>query len=323
MALSQELESLLYPDSAPLETGFLKVSDLHTVYWETHGKPDGIPVVCLHGGPGSGMSGWHTRIFPPDQYFIVRFDQRGCGQSTPFAALQENTTQHLIADMEQLRAHLNIESWNIFGGSWGSTLALAYADAHPERIRHMLLYGIFLCQKNELALTFTRNGAAANLYPEYFERFLSILPPDQRVDPVNGYAALFRSDDPKIQEEAVRGWCHWETRIMDIAVDESLFDPALEDMTHLKAVALLEHHYFQHQGFIDGHNLLKNLHKKMIGKKVSIIQGRYDLVCPPVTAHALHDALPQSTLTMIPRAGHTAKHPDTMQAILSAVKTLV
>ena len=322
MPLSPEVEEIVYPEITPYDEGFLQVSDLHNIYWQAYGNKEGIPVVCLHGGPGSGLSEWNTRLFNPEKFQIILFDQRGCGRSTPFAELEGNTTQHLIADIEKLRELFGHKNWNVFGGSWGSTLALAYTDAHPDHVRALVVYGIFLAREKEYRSMFTASGPAAQLYPEYYEAFLGHLPKSDRDDPISGYLKLFHSDNEKTRNDAIRAWSHWEMRLLALVPDEEMFLPENEDMDFLITHSLFERHYFEHTGFIDGDSLLKNIGRKTEGKQVSIVQGRYDLVCPPETAYELHKAIPHSTLEMAATSGHSGKNLDTAKALMKAVKTL-
>jgi proline iminopeptidase len=265
------------------------------------------------------MSAWHHRLFDLSKYYVVQFDQRGCGKSAPFAELQENTTSHLIADMEQLREYLNIPEWYVFGGSWGSTLALAYAYMHPQCVRGLVLYGIFLCRREEWRQIFNPEGPAASLFPDYFEKLTTIVGTDEINEIIARYEVLFTAENKETRQNAIRQWCHWEGRIMDVVADEANFDLANEEMSIMEPLAKLEMHYFRHNGFIDGNLILQTIGQKMAEKPVTLIQGRYDLVCPAATAYELHKAIPHSTLTMIAKAGHTAKHPDTMRALLKAV----
>ncbi len=313
MPLSPDLEDILYVEAAPYTQGHLKVSDLHEIYWQAYGNKNGIPVLCLHGGPGSGMSSWHPRLFDLEKYHVILFDQRGCGKSTPFAELADNTTPHLVQDIEQLRAHFAIDDWHIFGGSWGSTLALAYADQHAERVKSMVLYGIFLARPSELAAITDPNGPAAQLFPEYYEKFSHMVPAANRHNLGEAYNVLFHTLSQR--EDAIRNWCHWEMRIMNLNVDESFFNTDEEDIQVMTALSLLEHHYFAQNGFINGDNILSIIGDKMKGKPVSIVQGRYDLVCPARTAYELHKAIPHSTLEIIATAGHTAKNVGTMRSL--------
>lgn len=322
MPLAPELEDIVYPASDPIQSGHLKVSDLHSIYWERHGTPDAIPVMCLHGGPGSGMSSWHARLFDPRKFDIILFDQRGCGRSTPFAELEDNTTPDLISDIEQLRTHLGFESWHVFGGSWGSCLALAYADHSPNQILSLILYGIFLCRDSEIRASFEKSGPAAQLYPDYYERFLSLLTEKDRERPIENYRKLFLSKDTTVRERALREWSHWELRLMDLVPNEALFDPDNEDMDFLTTHSLFEQHYFANLGFIDGDALLARIGSKLQNKPVHMVHGRFDLVCPASTAYEAHKAIPGSTLEIVQRAGHTGKNANTMNALMKAIHSV-
>lgn len=322
MPLSPELEKIVYPEIVPYDEGFVQVSDLHKIYWQAYGNKDGIPVVCLHGGPGSGLSEWHARLYDPEKFHIILFDQRGAGKSTPHAELEENTTQHLIEDMEMLREMFGCESWNVFGGSWGSTLALAYADAHPERVRGLVVYGIFLCRESEVRDMYFSGGPPSKIYPDYFEKFLSVLPSKDRDDPVAGYKKLFTTSDQTVRQDALREWSHWEMRMLMLVPDEEMFLPENEDLEWLESHSKIERHYFEHHGFIDGNRILKEIGGKLKGKTVEIIQGRYDLICPAITAWELHKALPESRITFTPTSGHSGKNMETLRELMRAVTKL-
>lgn len=322
MPLPEELESILYSEITPYKDGFLEVSDLHKIYWQAYGNKDGIPVICLHGGPGSGLSEWHARLFDPEVYHVILFDQRGCGRSEPHAELQENTTQHLIEDMEKLRNHFGIDDWNIFGGSWGSTLALAYADTHAGRVRNMLVYGIFLAREKEYHSMFDATGPGAQLYPEYYQAFIEHLPETMRDNPIKGYQHLFDHEDEAVRIDAYRAWSHWEMRLLALVPDEEMFLPENEDIGFLVTHSSFERHYFAYLGFIDGDGLLSTIGQKLEGKTVSIVQGRYDLVCPPSTAYELHKAIPHSTFQIAQMSGHSGKNVETMKLLFTEAKKL-
>ena len=322
MVQSDDLFPYLYPQRDPFDHGMLDVGQGHCVYWERHGNKDGIPVVGLHGGPGSSLSSWHAQLYDPDNYQILLFDQRGCGRSTPFAQTKDNTTDHLIRDMEKLRAHFGYDKWHVFGGSWGSTLALAYANTHPEYIQSLIVYGIFLCRDKELQSLFSKDGIAAQLFSDFYQEFLKPLSKDQQVDPITSYATLFQSEDKNIREDALRRWSHWELRVAKLVADDEIFDPANEDMAFLEAHSVMEQHYFLESGFIDGDQILKDIGEKVKDVPVHIIQGRYDFVCPPQTAFELHQAIKHSTLTIIPDAGHSAKETGMMRAIFDIIQNL-
>ena len=322
MPLSPDLETIVFPATDPYADGFLQVSDLHRIYWQAYGNKDGIPVVCLHGGPGSGMSSWHPRLFDLSKYHVILFDQRGCGRSEPFAALEDNTTAHLISDMEQLRRHFRLEDWYLFGGSWGSTLALAYADHAPQQVRGLIIYGIFLARSKEFNALLRADGPPALLYPEYYDAFISLLPPEDRAAPIEGYQKLFASSDDALRTQALRAWSHWEMRMLTLVPEEELFLPENEDLAFLETHSKFEQHYYKHNGYIDGDRLLQTIGAKLSGKPVHIVQGRYDLICPAQTAYELHNAIPHSTLTFAPTSGHSGKNPEIMQILKDRVADL-
>lgn len=313
----------LYPPILPYDSGFLDVGDDHRMYFEQSGNPNGAPIVFLHGGPGSGSSPWQRQLFDPDKYRIILFDQRGSGQSTPHAGLDHNTTPHLIADMEALRHNLDIEHWHIAGGSWGSTLALAYADAWPDRVLGLVLYGIFLCRPAELRDLYFDGGTASKIFPDVFEDYLNILPPDQRDDPLSGYRDLFLSADPDLRLKAIDLWTRLEKRLSALVVPAEKLQEEMSDPEFVLAHSLVENHYFRHNGFIEGAKLLESLPPKLKGKSVDLIQGRYDMVCPFKTAWELHRALPDSRLHIIEAAGHTAKEPATTSALIETLDGLI
>jgi proline iminopeptidase len=302
-----------YPAIDTHADGMLDVGDGHRVYWEVSGNPDGKPVVFVHGGPGAGTSPLQRRFFDPDAYRIVLFDQRGCGRSTPHVATREpderNTTWHLVADMEALREHLGIERWQLFGGSWGATLALAYAETHPDRVTEIILRGVFLLRQTELDWLY-RGGAGA-LFPEEWTAFSSLVTEGDLLD---GYRRLLA--DPVRAVEAAAAWSAWEASI--VAVDPN---PGLVanygDPRFAVAFAKLALHYFTNAGWLADDQLLRDA-GKLTGIPGRIVQGRYDVVTPPVTAWALHRAWPGSTLTILPKAGHAITDYGVLNALITA-----
>jgi proline iminopeptidase len=302
-----------YPAIDTHADGMLDVGDGHRVYWEVSGNPDGKPVVFVHGGPGAGTSPLQRRFFDPDAYRIVLFDQRGCGRSTPHVATREpderNTTWHLVADMEALREHLGIERWQLFGGSWGATLALAYAETHPDRVTEIILRGVFLLRQTELDWLY-RGGAGA-LFPEEWTAFSSLVTEGDLLD---GYRRLLA--DPVRAVEAAAAWSAWEASI--VAVDPN---PGLVanygDPRFAVAFAKLALHYFTNAGWLADDQLLRDA-GKLTGIPGRIVQGRYDVVTPPVTAWALHRAWPDSTLTILPKAGHAITDYGVLNALITA-----
>ncbi|HEV2761972.1 MAG TPA: prolyl aminopeptidase [Pyrinomonadaceae bacterium] len=305
----------LYPPIEPYETGRLQVSPVHNLYYEQSGNPDGLPVVFLHGGPGGGTSPDYRRFFDPEAYRVVLFDQRGSGQSTPHASLEENTTWHLVEDIEKIREHLGIETWVVFGGSWGSTLALAYAETHPERARALVLRGIFLCRPKEIRW-FYQEGAHA-IFPDVWEQYLNVIPEEERGDMVSAYYKRLTSEDEAVRVEAARAWSIWEG-----STSKLFFDPAFvehyADPTFALAFARIECHYFTNNAFFETDNYLIENVDKIRGVPAVIVQGRYDVVCPMMSAWELHRAWPEAELKVTPDAGHSALEPGNVGALVEA-----
>ena len=305
----------LYPEIEPYSTGTLQVSSLHRIYYEESGNPNGKPVVFLHGGPGGGTEPKQRRFFDPDAYRIVLFDQRGCGRSTPHAELRENTTWDLVADIERLRTHLQVERWQVFGGSWGSTLALAYAQTHPKRVTELVLRGIFLLRRAEL-LWFYQDGASA-LFPDAWEQFLAPIPAAERGDLMRAYYRRLTGDDLALRREAARAWSVWEAATSYLLPHPDQIDQAADDEFSL-AFARIEAHYFVHHGFLEREQqLLENVGRLRQIPGV-IVQGRYDVVCPLHSAWQLHRAWPEADLQLVPDAGHSAFEPGTLAALVAA-----
>ena len=304
-----------YPAIEPYDSGLLKVSPLHTLYYEQCGNPRGKPVVFLHGGPGAGCNARSRQFFDPARYRIVLFDQRGCGRSTPHAELRENTTWDLVADIERLRGHLSIERWQVFGGSWGSTLALAYAQAHPHRVTELVLRGIFMLRRWELEW-FYQAGCDA-LYPDAWESYLGAIPPAERGDLISAYHRRLTSDDPAVRLAAARAWSVWEGSTSFLYQDPSHIAGSGEDEFAL-AFARIECHYFVNAGFFreDG-QLLADVGRIRHIPAV-IVQGRYDVVCPARSAWDLHRAWPEAELQLVPDAGHSAFEPGNLHALIEA-----
>lgn len=304
-----------YPEIQPYNTLRLKVSNLHELYVEEVGNPKGKPVVFLHGGPGGGISPDHRRYFDPKTYRIILFDQRGCGQSTPFAELQENTTWDLVADIEKIRETLKIDKWLVFGGSWGSTLALSYAITHPDKVTGLVLRGIFLCRPQELEW-FYQDGCS-RIFPDHWETYKNHIPENERGDFVAAYYKRLTSTDKKTQLEAARVWSQWEMSTSYLNVSKEAID-SMEGPEKALPFARIEAHYFINNAFFKTKNfLLENVHKIKDIPAV-IIQGRYDVVCPPTSAWELHKALPKSKLHFIPGAGHSASEPGVRSALIEA-----
>lgn len=299
----------------------LPVSDLHTLYWEISGNPDGIPVVFLHGGPGSGTSPFQRTFFNPEKYKIILFDQRGCGKSTPHACLEENTTPDLVADMEKLRKHLGLAHWLVFGGSWGATLALAYAHSHSDVLTGLVMYGIFLARPRELVDHFGA-GVGSCVYPEIFEQYIGLLPEEDRANPIKGYYKLFTHADRAIRHKAIDMWTRWEKRISALEVSEESLNAEMANPDFVLSHSLIENHYFLHNGFIDGDKIIAEIGEKVKAKPVHIIQGRYDLVCPFRTAWEVHRSIPHSEMHISSKAGHTAKELETTDIIIEILDNL-
>lgn len=305
----------LYPPIEPFDKGFIQVSDLHKVYYEQAGNPKGKKALFLHGGPGGGLDADYRRYFDPQKYHVVLFDQRGSGQSTPHAELRENTTWDLVADAEKIREKLGIDKWLVFGGSWGSTLALAYAETHPERVTELVLRGIFMLRRKEL-LWFYQEGASW-LFPDAWEEYLKPIPEVERGDLMSAYYRRLTSEDPKVRGAAARAWALWEGGTSRLHVDPDYLTRFGEDK-FAEAFARIEAHYFVHGGFFrTDTQLLDDVHK-LAHIPTVIVQGRYDVVCPPASAWALHRALPGSKLTIVPDAGHSMKEPGILSALVQA-----
>jgi proline iminopeptidase len=304
-----------YPPIEPLRTGMLEVSGVHSIYFEESGNPEGKPVVFLHGGPGGGTDPKQRRFFDPARYRIVLFDQRGCGKSTPHACLDENTTWHLVSDIEALREHLGIERWQVFGGSWGSTLALAYAERHPERVTELVLRGIFLIQERELRWFY--QWGTSELFPDAWEKYLEPIPQAERADLIAAYHKRLVSDDPDVRARAAKAWSVWEAATSYLRVNEGHIARAAEDQFAL-AFARIECHYFVNKGFFERESQLLDDVAKIRHVPAVIVQGRYDVVCPVVTAWALHRAWPEAELRIVPDAGHSAYEPGIVHELVSA-----
>ncbi|MEU5843190.1 prolyl aminopeptidase [Rhodococcus sp. NPDC047139] len=309
----------LYPPVEPHATGMLDVGDGQQLYWEVSGNPHGKPVIFLHGGPGGGTAPMHRRFFDPGAYRIVLFDQRGCGRSRPHVAdgadLSVNTTGHLVADIERLRTFLGVDRWMVFGGSWGSTLALAYAQRHPDRVTELVLRGIFLLRRSEIDWYY--NGGAGQLFPEAWEDFCAPLAdsaPDEH--PVDSYHRLLHSTDPDIALKAAIAWSTWEGATSALLPNPERVAETAEPRFAL-AFARIENHYFHHRGFLDEGALLRDAHLLRDIPGV-IVQGRYDVVCPARSARDLHEAWPSSRLHIVDDAGHAASEPGIVHRLVEA-----
>ncbi|MDQ3034263.1 MAG: prolyl aminopeptidase [Myxococcota bacterium] len=304
-----------HPEIEPYAQGMLDVGAGHRVYWETSGNPNGKPVVFLHGGPGGGTDAKQRRFFDPRRYRIVLFDQRGCGKSTPHASLVDNTTWHLVADMELLREHLGIDRWQVFGGSWGSTLALAYAQTHPERVTELVLRGIFLLRRKEL-LWFYQAGTS-ELFPDAYEQYVADIPEAERGDLIGAYHARLTSDDAAVRQRAARAWSVWEASTSFLLPRDEHVQRAAGDAFSL-AFARIEAHYFVNRGFLTHEDQLLDQVECIRDIPAVIVQGRYDVVCPATSAWDLHRRWPQAELRIVEDAGHSAYEPGILHELVSA-----
>lgn len=309
----------LYDPIECYQQDWLKVSDIHSLYYEQCGNPHGQPVVFLHGGPGGGLIPDYRRFFDPEAFRIVLFDQRGSGKSTPHASLVDNTTWHLVADIELLREHLGIESWMVFGGSWGSTLALAYAESHPHRVRALVLRGIFLCRPKEISW-FYQQGASA-IFPDVWEEFLEVIPPAERGNMLEAYYRRLTSEDESVRLQAARAWSIWEGSTSKLIPDQNLIDDFSEPHKAL-SLARIEAHYFMNNAFFNTDNYLIENIESIRHIPAVIVQGRYDVVCPMMSAWQLHRAWPEAELQVIGNAGHSATEPGIISALVDATDRL-
>jgi proline iminopeptidase len=309
----------LYPAIEPFKTERLRVSDVHELYLEQSGRPDGLPVVFVHGGPGAGSGPNHRRFFDPEVYRIVVFDQRGCGRSTPAASLEQNTTWDLVEDMEKIRTHLGIDRWVVFGGSWGSTLSLAYAQTHPQRVRALLLRGIFLLRPFEIRW-FYQEGASF-LFPDRWEQYLAPIPPAERDDLLHAYHRRLTGPNAAERDAAAKAWSTWEASTIHlIPQEETIVEMAAPDAA--RNLARIECHYFVNGGFfrhpdqlLDGVDAIRHI-------PASIVHGRYDVCCPVANAWDLHRRWPEATLEIVPEAGHAAFEPGIVDRLVEATDRL-
>lgn len=308
-----------YPEIEPHESGMLEVGDGQQIWWEVSGNPGGKPVVFLHGGPGGGTSANHRRLFDPERYRIILFDQRGCGLSRPHVSepgydLTANTTWHLVADMEQLREHLGVDTWQVFGGSWGSTLALAYAETHPGRVTELILRGIFTLRASELDWFY--EGGAAALYPDTWEGFLAPVPAAERGGLIRAYHRLLNDPDPDVHGPAAVAWATWEGSGITLLPRPEVVSRFAEP-TYALAFARIENHYFTNSGWFDEGQLIRDA-ARLRDIPAVIVQGRYDVCTPPTTAWDLHRAWPEAELVIVPDAGHAYDEPGILSALIEA-----
>ena len=306
----------LFPPIEPFDSFRLRVSDLHELHVEQCGNPDGTPVVFFHGGPGAGLSPLHRRFFDPAAYRVVLFDQRGSGKSTPLGELRENTTWDLVADAERIRERLGIEKWLVFGGSWGSTLGLAYAESHPERCTGLILRGIFLSRRSEVLWTF--GGGAQRVFPDGWAELLSILDESEKDDALAAYHRRLSSADPAVARQAALSWNRWE-ELGSYHVARP-YSVAEEDVPAEIALARIEAHYFVNGAFLASEDQLLRDVEKVRHLPCVIVQGRYDMVCPAVSAWDLHEAWPGSRLAIVPASGHSADEPGIVSALVDATE---
>ncbi|KAI0034252.1 proline iminopeptidase [Vararia minispora EC-137] len=306
----------MYNYEQSFTSGKLQVSDIHILHYEISGNKDGAPVIFLHGGPGGGCDERDRSFFNPDKYKVIFLDQRGAGKSTPSACLEENTTWDLVKDVERLREHLSIDKWHVFGGSWGSTLSLAYAQSHPDRVRTLVLRGIFCLRQSELRW-FYQEGAS-HIFPEAWDEYIAPIPEAERGDIVLAYHAQLNSVDDETRLNAARAWTKWEMSTSKLYVDPSQLAKAEEDV-YSNAFARIENHYFVNQGFMrDGQLLEKQEIDKIRHIPTIVVQGRYDVVCPATTAWDLKKVWPEITLHIVPDAGHSSRELGTQKLLVDA-----
>jgi len=304
----------VYPPCEPYATGILPVGAIHRLYYEECGNPAGVPVLFVHGGPGAGCDAWNRRLFDPAAYRIILFDQRGAGRSTPHGELRDNTTAHLVADIEALRSHLGVEQWLVFGGSWGSTLALVYAQAHPGRVMGLALRGIFLFRPADIRW-FYQEGASA-IYPDAWEAYLAPIPEEEHGDLVSAYYRRLTSDDLAKRSAAARAWSVWEGATSKLFPSEGLVATFAEERFAV-ALARIECHYCVHDAFLAPDQILRDV-ARIRDIPAVIVQGRYDMPCPANQAWALHRAWPEAEFHLLPDAGHSATEPAITDALIRA-----
>jgi proline iminopeptidase len=314
--------SALYPAIRPFQKGYLRVSKLHELYYEQSGNPKGKPVVFLHGGPGGATDPAMRRFFDPKGYHIVLLDQRGCGASRPHAELHENTTWDLVADLEKLRLHLGLERWMVFGGSWGSTLALAYAQRHPERVTELVLRGIFLLRRSELEWFYQNPLGAASIFPDLWEKYLAPIPPAERADMMQAYYRRLLSEDRATRAAAARAWATWEGATSFLRTNPA-YVAKFDNPDYAAAFARIEAHYFVNRGFMDSDDQLLRDVELIRHIPAVIVQGRYDVVCPVRSAWDLHRAWPEVELRIVPDAGHSAFEATITRELVAATDRML
>jgi proline iminopeptidase len=305
----------LYPPIEPYRSGHLEVGDGHSLYWELSGNPEAKPAVFLHGGPGAGFSADHRRIFHPERYNVLLFDQRGCGKSTPFASLEANTTWDLVADIERLREMAGVESWLVFGGSWGSTLALAYAEAHPDRVTGLILRGIFLMEQSEIDWLY-KAGGASMVYPDKWEEFVGLIPEEERGDLVAAYRKRLLDSDEAVQVAAAKAWSKWEAETITLLPNPELVAASVGDQ-YAVAISRIENHYMANRGWMEPGQLIRDLDRIRHIPAITV-QGRHDCCTPPAAAWSLHKAWPEAELRIVPDGGHAFSEPGILDGLITA-----
>lgn len=313
------MSDLLYPPLEPFKTHHLKVSQIHTIYFEESGNPNGIPVLFLHGGPGGGTEPSHRQLYDPAKHRIILVDQRGSGQSTPFAEILDNTTWDLVADLERVREHLQIPNWCIHGGSWGTTLALVYAISHPTRVRALVLRGIFLCTRKEIQW-FYQDGVDW-LYPDEWTKYISFIPKEERHDMIGAYYKRLTSENAELRLKAAQTWSMWEASVSKLIPSES-FIKKYEDPQKALPFARIEAHYFKNNAFLPSDNFILANTDKLTHIPVDIVHGRYDVVCPVKNAWQLHNVLPKSRLFIVPDAGHSLFEEPILKQVVKSAKEI-
>jgi len=305
----------LYPPIQPFDTFVFDTGDGHTVSVEQVGNPSGVPTLFLHGGPGGGLDPLHRRFFDPSRHRVILFDQRGAGRSRPHASIENNTTWHLVDDIERIRTRLGIERFNVFGGSWGSTLALCYAIRHVDRVRSLVLRGVFLARKSELRW-FYQEGASM-IFPDAWERFVAPIPVDERGDLISAYHRLLTGEDEAKRSAAARAWSAWEGNTSRLLVDQALVDRCMHE-PFAQALARIECHYFVNGAFLPSDTYLLDEAHRLVGVPTVIVQGRYDVVCPTQSAWDLKRAMPHAELRIVSDAGHASSEPGIASALVDA-----
>lgn len=307
----------LYDEIEPYDSGHIRVSDVHQLYYEQCGTPNGKPVVFLHGGPGAGLIPDYRRFFDPSAYRVILFEQRGAGRSIPHASLEDNTTWHLVQDIETIREQFGIDQWLVFGGSWGSTLALAYAETHPERVRSLVLRGIFLCRPKEIQWFYEDSQGTSAIFPDNWEEYLRIIPEAERGDMIGAYYRRLTSDDESVRFEAAKAWATYEASVLKLIPDQKVIDDFTEPDKAI-AVARIECHYFVNNCFFETDNYLLEHIDRIRHIPAVIVHGRYDVICPVMNAWDLHRAWPEAELNIIPDAGHAATERGIADALVRA-----